>query len=396
MGFRFRKSIKIGPARVNLSKSGVGYSIGTKGARISKSANGKKRATFGIPGTGVSYSKKIGGSKSTTKRRSKKSEPGTFQSTLTLAAVIAVIYFVIKYRKILMYLAIAAAVVFAAIIVYKLYQKRKNPNTEIIDCIESGETEKNNNPINDEIEQFEKELNSIPKVTIDLAPPAQRHMIRDLPDYKFSNITRSTNPASIFPIVFLDIETTGLSASKDQIIEVSAIKFDKGMTPVACFTSLCKPSNPIPPEATAVNNITDDMVIDAPSFREIASCLSDFIRDCNIAGHNLDFDLRFIFAHGAQFPTNTRFYDTLDLARLTIPKSYIWNYKLDTLCDYYRIKRKNTHRSLSDCYATSKVFSRLVFDKTSRQLEADIGDVSNLDTNAETAPELPESAEDIV
>lgn len=55
MGLRFRKSINLGGARINISKSGVGGSIGTKGARITKTANGRTRKTVGIPGTGISY-----------------------------------------------------------------------------------------------------------------------------------------------------------------------------------------------------------------------------------------------------------------------------------------------------------------------------------------------------
>lgn len=55
MGFRFRKSIKAGPVRINLSKSGVGYSVGTKGYRVTKTANGKIRKTASIPGTGISH-----------------------------------------------------------------------------------------------------------------------------------------------------------------------------------------------------------------------------------------------------------------------------------------------------------------------------------------------------
>ena len=55
MGFRFRKSVSFGPVRVNLSKSGVGYSVGTKGARITKKANGGTRTTLSIPGTGISH-----------------------------------------------------------------------------------------------------------------------------------------------------------------------------------------------------------------------------------------------------------------------------------------------------------------------------------------------------
>lgn len=57
MGFRFRKSIKLGPARINLSKSGVGYSVGGKGFRVTKKATGGTRTTASIPGTGFSYVK---------------------------------------------------------------------------------------------------------------------------------------------------------------------------------------------------------------------------------------------------------------------------------------------------------------------------------------------------
>ena len=56
MGFRFRKSINLGGGvRINLSKSGIGYSFGVPGLRYTKSANGRTRKTYSIPGTGLSY-----------------------------------------------------------------------------------------------------------------------------------------------------------------------------------------------------------------------------------------------------------------------------------------------------------------------------------------------------
>ena len=57
MGLRYRKSIKLfgGALRINFSKSGIGYSYGGKGARITKTANGRTRATLSVPGTGISY-----------------------------------------------------------------------------------------------------------------------------------------------------------------------------------------------------------------------------------------------------------------------------------------------------------------------------------------------------
>lgn len=57
MGFYYRKSVSLGPFRVNLSKSGVGYSVGTRGFRTGVSSGGRKYTSFSLPGTGVGYRK---------------------------------------------------------------------------------------------------------------------------------------------------------------------------------------------------------------------------------------------------------------------------------------------------------------------------------------------------
>lgn len=60
MGFNFRKSINLTDnLRLNLSKSGIGASLGTKGVRVTKTAKGDTRLTLSIPGTGISYTKQI-------------------------------------------------------------------------------------------------------------------------------------------------------------------------------------------------------------------------------------------------------------------------------------------------------------------------------------------------
>ena len=426
MGLKFRKSIKMGPVRVNLSKSGVSTSVGAKGARVSLSSKGKARATVGIPGTGISYSKSLGGKKksSTTKKTSTQSSfhsknssqnytnssssgsgnGGCLKGVLWFLAFCLVISLISKYWKNLLALAVIAA---AAYIAYRVYRRKSSaaitetatitdtlaePNTQISPVSETiSAIAKRGETVHEETQsieeqhaasasQFEAELNAIMEVEIALSDPAERQLLKNLPEYSFSNITRTTRLDSIFPLVVLDVETTGLHPSKAEIVEVSAIKFNTGMKPVSCFTSLCKPKKPIPEEATAVNNITDDMVKDAPTFAEIAPALTEFMQGCHVVGHNLDFDLRFIFAHGAKLPEGKRFYDTLDLAHLTIPQGYLYNYKLDTLCNYYKIRRNGAHRSLSDCYATSKIFAGLVLDKTGRQLVADTDDVPDSDT----------------
>jgi hypothetical protein len=55
MGFYYRKSVRLGPFRVNLSKSGVGYSVGGSGFRTGVSGSGRRYSTFSLPGTGVGY-----------------------------------------------------------------------------------------------------------------------------------------------------------------------------------------------------------------------------------------------------------------------------------------------------------------------------------------------------
>lgn len=66
MGFRFRKSFGKGPFRINISKSGIGYSVGVKGARITKTAKGTKRTTLSLPGTGLSYVSETSGNRKRT------------------------------------------------------------------------------------------------------------------------------------------------------------------------------------------------------------------------------------------------------------------------------------------------------------------------------------------
>ena len=55
MGFYYRKSVKAGPFRINLSSSGIGYSVGVKGFRTGVSSRGRRYTTFSVPGTGIGY-----------------------------------------------------------------------------------------------------------------------------------------------------------------------------------------------------------------------------------------------------------------------------------------------------------------------------------------------------
>ena len=73
MGFRFNKSIDVfGLFRINFSKSGIGFSYGVPGYRVTKMANGRTRKTVSIPGTGISHVSESGKTKKNRKELSKK------------------------------------------------------------------------------------------------------------------------------------------------------------------------------------------------------------------------------------------------------------------------------------------------------------------------------------
>ena len=83
MGFRYRKSINLGGGfRVNVSKSGIGYSFGTRGCRVTKTASGKTRTTLSIPGTGISYVEELPSEKPQTPKISPCYNAGITSSTV--------------------------------------------------------------------------------------------------------------------------------------------------------------------------------------------------------------------------------------------------------------------------------------------------------------------------
>ncbi len=93
------------------------------------------------------------------------------------------------------------------------------------------------------------------------------------------------------PIIFFDLETTGVDTSKDRIVEISMIKVMPDGEEIT-KTRRLNPEMHIPEEATAVHGITDEDVKDCPTFRQVAKSLEQFIRGCDFGGFNSNrFDL---------------------------------------------------------------------------------------------------------
>ena len=88
------------------------------------------------------------------------------------------------------------------------------------------------------------------------------------------------------PLVFFDTETTGISISKDRIIEICAIKIYPARSRDV-FYQRFNPGIPIPPDAVKVHGITDEMVAKEPRFSEKVSEIVDFFTGCDLAGYNI-------------------------------------------------------------------------------------------------------------
>jgi DNA polymerase-3 subunit epsilon len=87
------------------------------------------------------------------------------------------------------------------------------------------------------------------------------------------------------PIAFIDLETTGINLGTDRIIEIAIVKILTDKTQ-SIKRKLLNPGIPIPPQSTEVHGITDEMVKDAPSFRQVAHELKQMMDGCDLAGYN--------------------------------------------------------------------------------------------------------------
>jgi DNA polymerase III epsilon subunit family exonuclease len=162
--------------------------------------------------------------------------------------------------------------------------------------------------------------------------------------------------------VIFDVETTGLSPiDGDRIIEIAAVKV-KGTEVVDEFHSLINPQRAIPPQATLVNNITEDMIVSAPLAADILPEIIHFIGGACVAGHNVRFDLNFLCFElalvGRRLNDHTPAVDTLKMARELLP--YLSNHKLAYLARSLGVVVNQTHRAMADVHLTVAVFLRLM------------------------------------
>jgi DNA polymerase-3 subunit epsilon len=159
--------------------------------------------------------------------------------------------------------------------------------------------------------------------------------------------------------VVIDIETTGLDPRYDEIIELSAIKVKNDMI-VDRFTTLCNPEVEIDSFITELTGITNDMVKNAPKIKEVLIQYLSFIGDNITIGHNVNFDINFIYDNYInlfQKSFTNNFVDTLRLARKVCTD--IQHHRLSDMTKYYNIITKQMHRGIDDCIATYQIYLKL-------------------------------------
>lgn len=171
-------------------------------------------------------------------------------------------------------------------------------------------------------------------------------------------------------LVFLDVETTGLSpAYGDRICEIGILQC-KGFQIEEEYGTLVNPGRNISPGASAVNGITDEMVRSAPFFHELADDVLGYLQDAVIVCHNVPFDMGFMqneLERSGRTIMNREFIDTLKIARryFGFPSN-----SLPNIADYLNIRVKEKHRALADVYTTHRVLTHLTNDLANRGLDS--------------------------
>ncbi|MCG1020684.1 PolC-type DNA polymerase III [Sutcliffiella horikoshii] len=162
--------------------------------------------------------------------------------------------------------------------------------------------------------------------------------------------------------VVFDVETTGLSAMYDTIIELAAVKV-RGGEIVDRFESFANPHHALSATTINLTGITDDMVRDAPEVGDVLKDFAEWMQDDILVAHNASFDMGFLnigFQRIGLGKAKNPVIDTLELGRLLFPS--LKNHRLNTLCKKFDIELTQHHRAIYDAEATGYLLVKMLKD----------------------------------
>jgi CRISPR-associated protein Cas2 len=167
--------------------------------------------------------------------------------------------------------------------------------------------------------------------------------------------------ASFDSYVVVDLETTGVSFTEDEIIEIGAILVkDKQIE--ASYSALIKPNKKLPASIQSLTGISNEMLdVEGRVLSEVIPEFLTFVEDLPIVSHNVNFDYGFLrlACQNLNLPLlSNRSIDTLSLARRLLDD--VRDFKLQTLVEYFNIETDTKHRSLADCISTHMVYEKLI------------------------------------
>jgi DNA polymerase-3 subunit alpha (Gram-positive type) len=172
-------------------------------------------------------------------------------------------------------------------------------------------------------------------------------------------VTNSKNQDLKGPCVVFDLETTGFSPVSNRIIEIGAVKVEKGII-TDRFSTFVNPQVPIPFRIEELTGISDNMVLGAPTIEEVLPQFLEFIGDAILAAHNASFDVSFIEENMRRLGLEKEFtyVDTVGLARVLLPQ--LNRFKLDTVAKALHVPLQNHHRAVDDAECTSGIYLKLL------------------------------------
>ena len=159
--------------------------------------------------------------------------------------------------------------------------------------------------------------------------------------------------------VAFDLETTGLDRTTDEIIEIGAVRVENGEIKDV-FSTLVKPTRPIPTFITTLTGITNEDVRDARGLKDAIDDFAGFIGDSPLWAHNASFDAGFLdtaFIECGKFAPTNQIFDSYRLSKIFIPR--LNGLSLGNIAKFFLVEQKRAHRASDDAATLAKIVPRL-------------------------------------